>query len=287
MRLNNGILLAILSSFTFSLMGVLVKYVSKEMPSHEVAFFRGLIGTVIIFIIMRYQGIPFSKDGKPLLFLRGVLGGLYMITYFFAISNMKLGDVSILANTSGVFVIIFSSFFLKEKLPKDAWIYVALILIGALLIINPLSYSDYSFYAIFGLLSAVLAAAASITIRKLAKSKKHHNYEIVFYFLFSATVVSFFFMYDQFIVPNLKQMFLLTILAVVSLGAQILLTGAFANANAVIVAIVRYIGILFNTGWGYILFGENLSILSIIGGCIIIFSSIVLSRKKNIGESKS
>ena len=282
MRVDKGVMLAILSSFTFSIMNVLVKSVSNRIPSNEIAFFRGIIGVILILILMKGANVKFSKEGKPLLLMRGVLGGLYMVTYFFAISTMKLGDASILAHLSGVFVMIFSAMFLKERLPKNAWIFIIIILFGASLIINPFRYSTYSFYAIFGLLSAILSASASITIRKLAKSKKHHSYEIVFYFLAASTIVAAILMRNNFVVPTVREFVLLFILGVVSLLAQIFLTGAFGNTNAVIVEVVRYIGILFNATWGLILFGESLSVYSILGGILIIGASIALSRQKSL-----
>jgi len=282
MRVDKGVILAILSSFTFSIMNVLVKLVSNRIPSNEIAFFRGIIGVILILILMKGTNVKFSKEGKPLLLMRGLLGGLYMVTYFFAISTMKLGDASILAHLSGVFVMIFSAMFLKERLPKNAWIFIIIILFGASLIINPFRYSTYSFYAIFGLLSAILSASASITIRKLAKSKKHHSYEIVFYFLSASTIVAAILMRNNFVVPTVREFVLLFILGVVSLLAQIFLTGAFGNTNAVIVEVVRYIGILFNATWGLILFGESLSVYSILGGILIIGASIVLSRQKSL-----
>lgn len=282
MKINKGVILAIMSSFTFSIMNVLVKSVSSSIPSNEIAFFRGIIGVFLILILMKISNVKFSKEEKPMLLLRGMLGGLYMVTYFFAISTMKLGDATILAHLSGVFVMIFSAIFLKERLPKNAWIFIIIILFGAMLIINPFTYSTYSFYAIFGLLSAVLSASASITIRKLAKSKKHHNYEIVFYFLAASTIVAAVLMKNKFIIPTVEEFALLFILGVVSLLAQIFLTGAFGNTNAVIVEVVRYIGIFFNTAWGIILFKESLTMYSIIGGILIVGASIILSRQKSL-----
>lgn len=278
--MNKGVILAILSSFTFSIMNVLVKMISSSIPSNEIAFFRGLIGTVIILFIMRCNNIKFSKAQKPLLFLRGILGGLYMVTYFYAISTMKLGDASILAHLSGIFVMIFSAIFLRERLPKKAGILIPIILFGACLIINPLRYSTYSFYAIFGVLSAILSAAAAITIRQLAKAKLHHNYEIVFYFLVASTMVAIPLMWDQFVIPSFKESLILMVLGVVSLLAQVFLTGAFSHENAVVVEIVRYIGVFFNTLWGFILWNEVLTIYSITGAILIIGSSIILSRDK-------
>ncbi|MFV0515828.1 MAG: DMT family transporter [Aminipila sp.] len=174
-NVNKGVIYAVLSSFTFSIMNVLVKELSTTIPSNEIAFFRGFIGVLLLLVLIKISKVKFSNENRPLLVLRGLIGGIYMITYFFALSTMKLGDASILAHLSGMFVMIFSAIFLKEKLPYNAWLWIVIILIGAVIIINPFSYSTYSYYAIFGLLSAILSAAASITIRKLAVSKKHHN----------------------------------------------------------------------------------------------------------------
>ena len=42
--MNKGIIMAVMSSLTFSIMNVLVKLVSTRIPSSEITFFRGLIG---------------------------------------------------------------------------------------------------------------------------------------------------------------------------------------------------------------------------------------------------
>lgn len=279
--MNKGVVLAIFSSLTFSVMNVLVKFISNNIPSNEIAFFRGLIGTVIILALMKYQKVSFSKGNKPLLFLRGALGGLYMVTYFFAISTMKLGDASILVHLSGIFVMILAAIFLKEKLPKAAYICIPIILLGAAFIINPLKYSTYSVFALFGLLSAMLSAGAVITIRQLAKSKQHHSYEIVFYFLASSTIVAFPLMWNNFVMPSWADLLILIAIGVVSLIAQLFLTGAFTHENAVIVEVVRYIGIVINALWGFVLWGEVLTVYSIVGGILIIGGSIILSKLKD------
>jgi len=278
--MNRGVILAVLSSFTFSIMNVLVKLISSSIPSNEIAFFRGLIGTILIVFIMKWNKIEFSKSQRPLLFLRGILGGLYMVTYFYAISTMKLGDASILAHLSGIFVMIFSAMFLKETLPRKTIILIPVIILGACFIINPLRYSTYSIYAIFGVLSAILSAAAAITIRQLAKTKLHHNFEIVFYFLVASTIVAIPLMWNNFVIPTLQESLILLVLGVVSLLAQLFLTGAFSHENAVIVEIVRYIGLFFNALWGFMIWKEVLTIYSVIGAVLIVSSSIILSREK-------
>lgn len=282
MKINKGVVLAILCSFTFSIMNVLVKAVSENISSNQIAFSRGLIGTILILIIMKIRGEKLGKHERPLLITRGLLGGLYMVTYFFAISTMKLGDATILAHMSGLFVVLFSHSILKERLPRNTWIFAIIIFIGAMMIINPFKYSTYSFYAIFGLLSAVLSALATISIRKLAKTKEHSSSEIIFYFMAFSTVVAGVLMGKDFVIPSKYDLLLLLIIGTVSLLAQVFLTGALGNANAAIVEIIRYIGIAFNAGWGFVIFRETLPIMSVIGGIIIVAGSVLLSQKKDL-----
>ena len=270
--MNKGITMAVMSSLTFSIMNVLVKLVSTRIPSSEITFFRGLIGTILVLIFMKVQKVKFSNKENKILYLRGLLGGIYILTYFYAISKLKLGDVSILVQLSGVFVVIFSSIFLKEKLQPKTYIFIFAIIIGTCIIINPLKFSSYSQYAIFGIL------AASITIRYLARSGLHHNYEIMFFFLFISTIVAIPLMYSNFIIPNGKELIILIIIGVVSFIAQIFLTGAFSHQNAIIVEFVRYIGIFINNLWGFIIFKETITLQSIIGGTIIVISTILLSK---------
>ena len=276
--MNKGITMAVMSSLTFSIMNVLVKLVSTRIPSSEITFFRGLIGTILVLIFMKVQKVKFSNKENKILYLRGLLGGIYMLTYFYAISKLKLGDVSILVQLSGVFVVIFSSIFLKEKLQPKTYIFILAIIIGTCIIINPLKFSSYSQYTIFGILAAAFSGAASITIRYLARSGLHHNYEIMFFFLFISTIVAIPLMYSNFIIPNGKELIILIIIGVVSFIAQIFLTGAFSHQNAIIVEFVRYIGIFINNLWGFIIFKETITLQSIIGGTIIVISTILLSK---------
>ncbi|MTH54426.1 EamA family transporter [Bacillus mangrovi] len=277
--MNKGILLALLSSLVFSIMNALVKLVSADIPSSEIVFFRSVIGTALIYLLMRKKKVSFSKSGVPMLALRGVLGAFYLLAYFYTISKLPLTEASILAHLSPFFAILCASFFLKERLPKVIWIVLPAAFAGALLVMKPFDPSAYSIYALAGILSAVFAAGAATSIRYL--SKKHHAYEIVFYFLATGTVVSIPLMWGQFVVPTLADWFILVCIGAVSLAGQIFLTGAFTHENVVVVEVTRYIGIVFNAMWGLIFWLEVPDSFTVLGGALIVLSCILLSRKKN------
>ncbi|MFC4769094.1 DMT family transporter [Effusibacillus consociatus] len=276
--MKNGVLLAILSSLVFSIMNALVKAVSFTIPAAEVAFFRSIIGTVIIYFMMRHSKVAFSTEGIPMLATRGVLGALYLIAYFYTISKIPLADASILAHLSPVFAIILAAVILKERMSQQTIFALPLAVAGAILLVKPFNYSNYSVYALVGILSALFASGAAISIRYL--SKKHHAYEIVFYFLAAAALVSIPLMWNNFVVPTPLELFYLVCIGVVSLLGQVVLTKAFTHENVVVVEVVRYIGIVFNAMWGFLFWTEIPDMLTVLGGILIISACIALSRKK-------
>ncbi|MBT2571517.1 DMT family transporter [Planococcus sp. ISL-110] len=275
--MKNGVYLAILSSLIFSVMNALVKAVSMNIPAAEIMFFRSIIGTFIIYLIMKHSRVRFSKEGVPMLFVRGLLGALYLLAYFYTISKIPLVDASILAHLSIVFVIILSSVFLKEKISKKTLYIFPIVILGAVLLIKPFDYSSYSIYALVGVLSALFAAGAATSIRYL--SKRHHSYEIVFYFLAMGTIISIPLMWNNFVMPTTLEFIYLACIGVVSLLGQIFLTKAFTHENIVVVEVSRYIGIVFNAFWGFLFWAEVPDGYTLVGGILIIMACVLLSRK--------
>lgn len=276
--MKNGAVLAVLSSLVFSVMNALVKAVSLSIPAAEVVFFRSAIGTLMIFFMMRRHKVAFSTEGIPALVLRGMLGALYMITYFYAISKIPLVDVIILVNLSPVFVLLLAAIFLKERLSRRTVVLLPVVFLGAVLTIEPFSYSSYSADALFGVLSAVFSAGAAIAIRYL--SARHHTYEIIFYFMATATLVSAPLMLGNFAAPTPREFLCLACIGIISLLGQVFLTKAFTHEKAVVVEVVRYVGIVFNALWGFLFWAEAPDTTTVIGGALIIAACIALSRKR-------
>lgn len=275
--MNKGVALAIFSALIFSVMNALIKAASLTIPSAEIVFFRSAIGTVLILGLMWQAKVRFSTTGVPLLVLRGLFGAAYLLAFVYTIAHIPLADAAILAYLSPFFVILLSSVVLGEKLPKKAAILLPTVLVGVALVVNPFNFNSFNVYALAGVASAVFAAGASITIRHL--SKKHHTYEIVFYFLFTAMLVSAYLMKDEFVIPQGIAWVYLIAIGVVSLIGQIFLTKAFTHENAAVVAVTRYIGLVFNVLWGVIFWQEIPDWMTALGGATIVVACIALSWK--------
>lgn len=207
------------------------------------------------------------------------------IDEFSSFANIPLLDAIILINTSLLFSILLSRLFLKEKNPIGVYIIIPLVLTGVMFIIKPFGYSSFSAVALLGLLAALFAAGAGICIRYLGQ--RYHTYEIIFYFMVTATAVSIPLMAGEFVMPRQQEWFYLVCIGIVSLIAQLFLTKAFTHENAVVVELVRYIGITFNAFWGFIFWTEIPDVFSLIGTVLIITGCIVITRIKSKKKEKN
>ncbi|MCI1248404.1 MAG: DMT family transporter [Megasphaera sp.] len=279
--MNKGVVYMIFSCLAFSIQNVIVKLLSYTMGTGEIAFFRGFISALMILGLMKAQHVHFSPYDHRALWFRGIMGGAGMICIFYALRGMPLADVSILANTSAFFVMLFSAIFLKEVLPKGAGVPLIFIFLGACLVVRPWDFASFNHYSLFVLAEAVFAAAAFTTISKLTSSGRHHQYEIVFYFLVCAALSGLLVMGLDYQAPTWHEWGLYILLGIITVLAQIWMTMAYAAANPVVVSFVAYISVFFNALWGYVIFDEVLTILTIAGGIGIIGGSMYLTKLKN------
>lgn len=277
--MKKGLIYALLSTLLLSTMNLFVKMLGSAIPSGEIAFFRGLVGTVAVLIVMYAKGIRFSTQNRGLLLMRGLYGGFGMVCNFIALVHMKIADATILFLTSGIFVYIFSALFLKEAVPKGAGKWLIVMFGAVMLMVNPFNYESFTWYALVALLGAALSAAAYTTIRSISKHGNHSNFEIMAYFLITGMIAGLV-TTDNFVMPEGEQWLIIFAIGAITVVAQFFLTGAFIATNAVIAQFLQYTGVFISAFYGFLFFDESLSIETIIAGVAMFIASVMLGRLK-------
>ena len=260
---KKGLMYALLSALLLSTMNLFVKMLGSNIPSGEIAFFRGLFGTIAVLIVMYTQGIRFSKEDRGYLIMRGLYGGFGMVCNFIALVHLKLSDATILFQTSGIFVLIFSSVFLKERVPKGAGKWLLLIFVAVMVMVNPFSFTGFTWYALVAILGAALSAGAYTTIRLISKRGQHSNFEIMAYFMITGMIAGLV-TTDQLVMPQGTDWLIILAIGGISVVAQFL----------------QYVGVFISSFYGFLFFGESLSIETVGAGIAMFVSSVMLARLK-------
>ena len=288
---NNGVKYMLFASFLFAIMGAFAKVASEHMSSLEVVFFRNIFGVFLISYAL-YKSPVIQKGGKPfLLFLRGVMGFLALLAYFYNIAHIPLGDAVTYSKTAPIFTAIFAWIFLKERLSLAAWLGVFMGFFGIVLIAEP-SGIGFSKYDILGIFSGIGAALAYTSIREL------RNYYDTRVIVLSFTLVGtlgpillfllskyFYiseldFMLGTFVMPHGIVWFYVVSLGVLGTLSQYYMTKAYGETKAGIVGAVSYSNIVFAIFVGVLLGDALPDFKTVCAILLIIAAGIMVSRAK-------
>ena len=139
----------ILSVLFFSLMDILIK-ITNEYDVGQVMFSRALFGLIPIFFLIPKKKLKnFYKTKRVgLHFYRSFVGAIAMWAIFVGLRNLELAEVTSIAFSGPIWVVIFSILFLGEKIKAKRWTAVGLGFIGVIIISKP-GFDNLNFYYIY------------------------------------------------------------------------------------------------------------------------------------------
>ena len=164
----------------------------------------------------------FYKTNRPFLhFKRCIAGLIAIVAIFIALRKLPLATVVSISFAAPIFTTILSIFFLKEKVGIYRWLAVFVGFIGIIIISEP-GFSSLNLYYLYPIIFCLGLSYVAIAIRQLSSTEP--VWLIGFYFSFSIMIISFFTFSQGWILPNLKDLFLLSMVGVLGGLANLWLT---------------------------------------------------------------
>ena len=273
-----GFLYMFISICAFSIMDLIVKW-SENYPVGEVLFFRGFFGIIpILFIIPKDKYLNFYKTNRGFLHFRRCVSGLVaIVAIFIALRKLPLATVVSITFAAPIFTTIMSIFFLSEKVGLYRWLAVLVGFVGILIISEP-GFSSLNFYYIYPIIFCLGLSYVAIAIKQLSSTEP--VWLIGFYFSFSIMIMSFFTLPQGWIMPNLKDLFLLCMVGILGGLANLWLTQSYKYAEVSLVTPLKYLALLFAIFFGYIFWDETPTIKTLLGAALVIISSIIIFRRE-------
>ncbi len=269
-----GVLLALISTALFVLVGALVRVLNERIDVFQILFFRQLV-----FVIILMPSIVRSLDTllKPrmikfhLLRISGAFAALYL--GFITVSNIPLADATALGFTQVLLVAFISRLFLSESVGRVRMITISTGFCGVILVVRP-EFADPSVvYILAGLGAALGAAVAVVCVRRIAQVESRVTllaYQAVFVGLMALIPSIFVWQW-----PTMTELFLLIIVGVISSVAQWIGVTAYKLGEANVIANVEYAKMIYSLILGYFLFAEIPDSVAVTGVSIIIGSAFI------------
>jgi len=273
-----GFLYMFLSVCAFSIMDLIVKW-SENYPLGEVLFFRGFFGLLFYFFIIpreRLKDFYYTKRAG-LHFLRCMFGLIALLAIFTALRNLPLATVVSISFAAPIFTTIFSIFFLSEKVGFFRWLAVFVGFIGIVIITEP-GFSSLNIYYVYPIIFCLGLSYVAIAIRQLSTTEP--VWLISLNFSAVITLASIFTIPFGWIMPNMKDLVLLSFIGVFGGVANLWLSQSYKFSEVSLVTPLKYLALVFAIIFGFFIWGEIPTFKTLIGALLVIISSVIIFRRE-------
>lgn len=274
----------ITSMLIFGTIGVFVKKIN--LASIEIAFLRATIGSLFLlfasFFLRRRLSMRAIKNNLILLLISGAAIGVNWILLFESYKYTTVSNATLSYYLAPVFVVILSPLILKENLNSAKILSIISAMIGLFLVVNGggnKNTGDYNH--ILGIaygLSAAVFYAGVILMNKFIKNLSGYETTLI-QLIAGAFILLPYVLFKEhigFLSINKISIIYILILGIIHTGiAYFLYFTSMKDLKGQTIAILSYIDPIFAVIISALFLGEKMNLLQIIGGALIICSTLL------------
>jgi len=271
----------------FAFMGASIKFVSDDVSTELIVFFRNLFGFAVIlpFVLLSVfkTGLSSLATDVPWWHLGRSLAGLgAMYLFFYAIAYIPLSEAVLLSYTTPLFAPLLAWFLLKEAVSRNLVFAIALGFVGVTFLLNP-NFEAFSWVSLIALGSGLMAAAAMTAIRRMSKTEPATR--IIFYYGLICTSVSSIPLLGIEKMPDTDSMLILVAVGIFATLGQFCLTRGYSTAPVAQVGPFVYSTVVFATIIGWFFWEEMPTAYTGFGILLVIVAGSIALGKS--AEAKS
>ena len=290
-----GALWALFAGIGFSIVDVIVKFLSADYAHYQLTFLRTVVALIVLLVMI----VPFTGGFSALktqrLGAHLVRGGCVVfanLCFFLGLAALPLGEAVAIFFVGPFLIAIFSILFLGETVGPRRWLAIAVGLIGVLMVLRP-GTEAFQIASLLPVLAAAGYGLLHIMTRHIGGTEGATS--MVFWTQIVMVVVSGFAgvllgdgRFDKFDHPSAS--FLLRewvwpnpfdAMLIIALGFTITIAGfaiseAYRRSEAAFIAPFEYIALPLAVVWGFVIFGEWPDALAQAGITLILVSGLIL-----------
>ncbi|MEQ1743275.1 MAG: DMT family transporter [Candidatus Nitrotoga sp.] len=270
-----GALWMLVAGFLFGWMGVFVKLGAEYFSHIELVFYRSFLGLLMIYVVIRQQGLSLSTHHLKQHLWRGVSGTIALMLYFYCITVLPLATAVTLNYTAPLYLSILTILAFKEHFRPALSSAILLGFCGVILLLHPTLAQDQLIPGLIGLISGLLAGIAYLNVKQLGLCGEP-EWRVVFYFSLIAALSSGIGMLLGTVHPiTVPGLLILLGLSSTATLAQLAMTRAYRTGKTLVAGSLSYSTVIFASIFGMILWGEALPLMGWIGMGLIIAGGVL------------
>jgi drug/metabolite transporter (DMT)-like permease len=279
-----------------TLQDVILKVLSDVYPVHQAITIRALVALplLLLFIFLDSGLHKLSTRQAPVLLLRGAVMFSAYTAYYLGLASLPLVTCMALYFVAPIFVTIFASVFLGERVGPRRWSAVTIGFAGILIVLRP--GGDFTVALFLPLFAGFAYAASAVMARSLAVEQRAPVmafYGNGAYLLGGLLLASLFsaggfsggedksldFLMRGWTFPAPMDLVLLAACGGIAAAGTVLLTQAYRIAQSSIVAPFEYTALMWGVAYGWIFWRDWPDTMTWLGIAIIIGCGLYILRR--------
>lgn len=267
----------VLACISFAGLWVMIRLASEELHPFALVVWRNFLGLLWLTPMILLTPGLLKTDRLPGHIRRAASGVIATFATFYAVANAPLANVLAINYTAPLFATIGAVLFLGERVRWVRGLALALGFLGMLLVLRPGS-GEMTPGLWAAVISAITTAFSYLAIKALTGQDDPRAVAVWSFIL--TTPVSFVLALPFWTWPSDHLWPILFGLGACAASGQLALSRAFSLAEAGAVLPFDFVRFGLITLAGILLFGERYDLTTIIGGTVILASTIILALRE-------
>ena len=263
---------------------VLVRHLGSDMPAVEAAFIRYSIGVLLVLPLlwrMRWRGL--RAGSFRLYFLRGLVHGVAVMLWFFAMARIPLAEVTAIGFSAPVFTALGAILIFREKVRTRRMLAIAAGFIGTLVILRP-GFQTLEAGSLAQLVAAFFFAGSFLLAKKLTQHESSGDILVMLtIFCTLALMPGAIYYWRQ---PTLVEIGWLALVAVFATAGHYAITRAIAHAPLTVTQPLSFLQLVWAVLFGYWLFDEVPDKWVITGALMIVAAVSYLAHREALAARR-
>lgn len=270
-----GIAMMLAGIAGFAVMDASIKWLTADYPIAQIIALRSWFGLpILLMLALREGGFPALRTRRPLVHVgRYLLVLMLSLSFFWALSQMKLVDAVAIAFAAPIIITALSAPLLKEAVGPRRWLAVVFGFAGVLIMLRP-GAGVFEWGALSALGSAFVYALLMITTRAFKGTESTAS--LMLYPQLGMSITGLLLVNFFWITPTLPD---LTVFALAGLFGSLgvmCITHAFRLAPVASIAPFEYSALVWATLIGYLVWGELPDGYTLLGALFVIASGLYI-----------
>lgn len=274
-----------LAGLLLILLNTVMRGLTMQLDPFQTQFLRYLMGVVVMAPLILRAGLlayrPRHIGGQ---FGRGIVHTCGLTLWFVAIPHVTLADTTAIGFTTPIFIMIGAALLFKERMRWERWVAATIGFGGVLIVVAPQLTAAGGFYSVVMLASSPVFAASLLITKALARYERPEV--IVVWQSITVTLFSLPLALLHWQAPTLTQWLLFALCGVLGSTGHYCMTRSFVMADISASQSVRFLDLVWATLLGWIVFSDEPSRSTLIGGVVICASTLWIARRESRGRAR-